>query len=120
MSQSIQWQPQVYTPTSTSSRFHEDLLEIQPEVVSWFEEHLSEGAQGVAIELAARYFEITERWGEQMPHLRQARLNLELQSQMPKVGVADWSVKQVSLSESESRMLKRMLQALVSVSQHLI
>ena len=91
----------------------------QPEVLTWIEQHLSGPTQYAGVELAARYFATTERWGERMPMLKHARLNLELQEQVPNIDPAErWITEMpIALDSSEQRSLGRVLRALVSVSQ---
>jgi hypothetical protein len=110
-------QPQ---PTAVSNSLFRDRLGVaQPEVLVWVEQHLSGNSAEAAIELAMRYFDTATRWGESLPVLKKARLNIELADQVPTIDPRDrWMTELPIPAESGDRIaIGRMLRALVAVSQ---
>lgn len=104
---------------TVSSPFRAKLATEQPEVLVWLEQHLAGATQDAGVELAARYFETTERWGDKVPSLKRARLNTELQEQMVSIEPGKrWIMNMpITIKGGDKRTLGKVLQALVSVSQ---
>lgn len=91
----------------------------QPEVLTWLEQHLQGAPCEVAIELALRYFETSERWGDRMPILKKSRLNIELANQVPTIKPQDrWLTELPVAAKAGDRLaIGRLLRAIVSVSK---
>ncbi len=107
-------------PTTVSaSPFRDRLSKAQPEVLVWIEQHLSGESAEAAIELTVRYFDTAARWGEQLPVLKKARLNIELADQVPTIDPRDrWMTELPIPAQSGDRIaIGRMLRAVVAVSQ---
>lgn len=115
MAQATQPQP---APAS-ASLFRERLGTAQPEVLVWVEQHLRGDSAEATIELAMRYFDTAARWGEPLPILKKARLNIQLADQVPTIDPRDrWMTELPIPAESGDRIaIGRMLRALVTVSQ---
>ena len=115
MAQATQPQP---APAS-ASLFRERLGAAQPEVLVWVEQHLRGDSAEATIELAMRYFDTAARWGESLPILKKARLNIQLADQVPTIDPRDrWMTELPIPAESGDRIaIGRMLRALVTVSQ---
>ena len=107
------------TPDLTTPTFRAQLLMNQPQVLRWLEEELDGTCRETAVELAARYFATTTRWGETMPILESSRLSSELEQQTRYQGAgANWSAELPIVAEdAQQRSLARVLQTLVRVSQ---
>jgi len=103
----------------TASEYRERLREAQPEVLIWVEQHLEGKSAEAALEMAARYFDTAARWGETLPVLKKARLNIELADQLPTIDPRDrWMTELPIPARDGDRMaIGRMLRALVSVSE---
>lgn len=109
-----------HSPTKeTASQHRERLHEAQPEVLIWVEQHLKGDSAEAAVELASRYFDTTARWGETLPVLKKARLNIELADQVPTIDPRDrWMTElPIPAQDGERMAIGRMLRALVSVSE---
>lgn len=104
---------------TNTSRFRAQLTARQPEVLSWLERELDGSSQLAGVELAARYFETAERWGQRMPRLKHSQLNSELTQQVLSIAPEErWMTElPIDLARDEQRSLGRVLRALVSVSQ---
>lgn len=91
----------------------------QPEVVIWLDQHLQGASCEIAIELATRYFEVAERWGDRMPILKKSRLNIELANQVLTIDPQDrWLTElPVAAPASDRLAMGRLLRAMVSVSK---
>lgn len=102
-----------------SDEFRITLCMQQPEVVIWLEQHLQGAACEIAIELATRYFEVAERWGDRMPILKKSRLNIELARQVPSINPQDrWLTELPVAAPGPDRLaIGRLLRAMVSVSK---
>ena len=103
----------------STPQYRESLGERQPEVLIWVEQHLQGESAEAALEMAARYFDTAARWGETLPILKKARLNIELADQLPTIDPRDrWMTEMPIPAQDGDRMaIGRMLRALVSVSQ---
>lgn len=114
MAQAIQPQPTTQAP----SRFRERLSISQPEVLVWIEQHLSGESAEAAIEMAMRYFDTAARWGDALPMLKKARLNIQLAEQVPTIDPRDrWMTELPIPAQSGDRIaIGRILRALVVVS----
>jgi hypothetical protein len=91
----------------------------QPEVLTWLERELDGATQLAGVELAARYFATTERWGQRMPPLEHTQLNRELTQQVLRIDPPErWILElPIDLDHGDKRSLGRVLRALVTVSQ---
>lgn len=91
----------------------------QPEVLAWLCQHLQGHSLDTVIEVVARYFETTQRWGDVVPMLRSSRLNLELSTQVATIDPGQRWISElpVSLDPADKWMVGRLLRALVSVTQ---
>lgn len=105
-------------PNATSS-YRERLRASQPEVLIWVEQHLEGVSAEATVEMAARYFDNAARWGETLPVLKKARLNIELADQVPTIDPRDrWMTElPIPARDGERIAIGRMLRALVSVSE---
>ncbi len=114
MAQAIQPQPVPSTP----SQFRERLHRAQPEVLVWIEQHLSGESAEAAVEMAMRYFDTAARWGDTLPPLTKARLNIQLAEQVPTIDPRDrWMTELPIPAKSGDRIaIGRILRALVVVS----
>ncbi len=115
MAQAIQPQP---TPSSPS-KFRERLRAQQPEVLLWIEQHLRGESAEAATEMAMRYFDTAARWGDELPLLKAARLNIQLAEQVPTIDPRDrWMTElPIPTAASGDRIaIGRLLRALVAVS----
>ena len=103
----------------SASLYRERLSAAQPEVLIWVEQHLQGESARAAVEMAARYFDTAARWGETLPVLRKARLNIELADQVPTIDPRDrWMTElPIPAQEGDRMAIGRMLRALVSVSE---
>ena len=110
---------QPHPTTQDASQFRQRLANKQPEVLIWVEQHLEGESATAAVELAARYFETAARWGDRLPVLRKARLNIELADQVPTIDPRDrWMTELPIPVQSGDRIaIGRLLRAIVSVSQ---
>ncbi len=83
------------------------------------EQHLKGDVAAAAVELAARYFEIAARLGEELPTLGRAELNVELAEQLPTIDPRDrWMTElPIPASSGDRIAIGRLLRALVTVSK---
>lgn len=90
----------------------------QPELVLWLEQHVQGPAQAIAVELAARYVDVAERWGERMPILKTSRLNIELANQVPTISPRDrWLTDlPVAASASDRLAIGKLLSAIIATT----
>ena len=111
--------PKLHPTNTSASEFRARLGAEQPEVLVWVEQHLDGTSAVAAVELAARYFEIAARLGEELPRLGKAQLNIELAEQLPTIDPRDrWMTElPIPASTGDRIAIGRLLRALVTVSQ---
>ena len=107
------------TPDLSTPSFRDKLLMHQPQVLRWLEEELDGECRTTAVELAARYFETTTRWGETMPIIETSRLASELLLQtLHQEAGQSWTAElPIAAEATQRRSLELVLQTLVRVSQ---
>lgn len=112
--------PKLLSDTGPRRGGYRTLLAVrQAELLSWLDDHLPAHVHALGLELAGRYVEIAERWGDILPSLRRSDLDRALDRSVPSIAPRDrWLTElPLAIAPGDRLVLGRLLRAVVDASR---